>query len=456
MAILLALYVRIEDDRAAYQIVPCCPFRINSYLCAGKHSIELTRRTKKNANNLNSKIMKVKYLLLSLMGAMALSASAQTTAPENQLPARKTAFDRSGGHWFITLQGGVSAQFIAGNEAQDIVKRLHVMPTLSIGKWHNPYFATRLQLMAGPTPTYYKNAANDIVTNNTAMAGAFFDFMFDVVNYYSKYNAKRVFHLVPFAGVGYNFKYYNEFKDFSSFFSMSEPYRHSVAANVGAQMAFRLGKRVDFVLEAQAIYNNLNIVKKDFDYADASATYMPAGVNAAYNGLLGVVTAGLNFNLGKVEWETITPMDMDLINDLNGQINSLRAENAELAKRPVSCPECPEVVAPETKVVAGLSEKAITFKFDSDKLTPNQEIVLYEIAKFVKESNQPITVIGFADVTGNANYNLALSERRAKAVANILTTKYDVPSDMINVEWQGETEQFDTRAWNRVVIVRSK
>lgn len=456
MAILLALYVRIEDDRAAYQIVPCCPFRINSYLCAGKHSIELTRRTKKNANNLNSKIMKVKYLLLSLMGAMALSASAQTTAPENQLPARKTAFDRSGGHWFITLQGGVSAQFIAGNEAQDIVKRLHVMPTLSIGKWHNPYFATRLQLMAGPTPTYYKNAANDIVTNNTAMAGAFFDFMFDVVNYYSKYNAKRVFHLVPFAGVGYNFKYYNEFKDFSSFFSMSEPYRHSVAANVGAQMAFRLGKRVDFVLEAQAIYNNLNIVKKDFDYADASATYMPAGVNAAYNGLLGVVTAGLNFNLGKVEWETITPMDMDLINDLNGQINSLRAENAELAKRPVSCPECPEVVAPETKVVAGLSEKAITFKFDSDKLTPNQEIVLYEIAKFVKESNQPITVIGFADVTGNANYNLALSERRAKAVANILTTQYDVPSDMINVEWQGETEQFDTRAWNRVVIVRSK
>ena len=456
MAILLALYVRIEDDRAAYQIVPCCPFRINSYLCAGKHSIELTRRTKKNANNLNSKIMKVKYLLLSLMGAMALSASAQTTAPENQLPARKTAFDRSGGHWFITLQGGVSAQFVAGNEAQDIVKRLHVMPTLSIGKWHNPYFATRLQLMAGPTPTYYKNAANDIVTNNTAMAGAFFDFMFDVVNYYSKYNAKRVFHLVPFAGVGYNFKYYNDFKDFSSFFSMSEPYRHSVAANVGAQMAFRLGKRVDFVLEAQAIYNNLNIVKKDFDYADASATYMPSGVKAAYNGLLGVVTAGLNFNLGKVEWETITPMDMDLINDLNGQINSLRAENAELAKRPVSCPECPEVVAPETKVVAGLSEKAITFKFDSDKLTPNQEIVLYEIAKFVKESNQPITVIGFADVTGNANYNLALSERRAKAVANILTTQYDVPSDMINVEWQGETEQFDTRAWNRVVIVRSK
>ena len=416
----------------------------------------MTRRTKKNANNLNSKIMKVKYLLLSLMGAMALSVSAQTTAPENQLPARKTAFDRSGGHWFITLQGGVSAQFIAGNEAQDIVKRLHVMPTLSIGKWHNPYFATRLQLMAGPTPTYYKNAAGDIVTNNTAMAGAFFDFMFDVVNYYSKYNAKRVFHLVPFAGVGYNFKYYNDFKDFSSFFSMSEPYRHSVAANVGAQMAFRLGKRVDFVLEAQAIYNNLNIVKKDFDYADASATYMPAGVNAAYNGLLGVVTAGLNFNLGKVEWETITPMDMDLINDLNGQINSLRAENAELAKRPVSCPECPEVVAPETKVVAGLSEKAITFKFDSDKLTPNQEIVLYEIAKFVKESNQPITVIGFADVTGNANYNLALSERRAKAVANILTTQYDVPSDMINVEWQGETEQFDTRAWNRVVIVRSK
>ncbi len=405
--------------------------------------------------------MKVKYLLLSLMGAMALSASAQTTAPEdqNQLPARKTAFDRSAGHWFITLQGGVSAQFLEGNQAQDFVKRLHVMPTLSIGKWHNPYFATRLQLMAGPTPTYYKTAANDVVTLNTAMAGAHFDFMFDVVNYYSKYNAKRVFHLIPFAGVGYNFKYYNDFKDFGSYFSTSQPYRHSLAANIGAQMSFRLGKRVDFVLEAQAVYNNLNIVKKDFDYKDASAAYMPKGANPdgyPYNGLLGVVTAGLNFNLGKVEWEVITPMDMDLINDLNGQINSLRAENAELAKRPVSCPECPEVVAPETKVVAGLSEKALTFKFDSDKLTPNQEIVLYEIAKFVKDNDQAISVIGYADVTGNADYNLALSERRAKAVAEILMAEYGVPSDKINVEWQGETEQFDTRAWNRVVIVRSK
>ena len=36
-------------------------------------------------------------------------------------------------------------------------------------------------------------------------------------------------------------------------------------------------------------------------------------------------------------------MDYNLINDLNSQINRLRAENEQLRQRPESCPECPEV-----------------------------------------------------------------------------------------------------------------
>lgn len=150
-------------------------------------------------------------------------------------------------------------------------------------------------------------------------------------------------------------------------------------------------------------------------------------------------------------------MDYELINDLNRQINSLKAENAELSKRPVSCPECPEV-APAEEIVtsATISDKAILFKFDSDVIAPNQELQLSEIARLVKENNIAVLVIGYADTTGNTEYNMGLSERRAKAVADALVNTYGVDSNLVTTEWQGETEQFTPKAWNRVVIVRSK
>lgn len=79
-----------------------------------------------------------------------------------------------------------------------------------------------------------------------------------------------------------------------------------------------------------------------------------------------------------------------------------------------------------------------------------------EIARLVKENNIAVLVIGYADTTGNTEYNMGLSERRAKAVADALVNTYGVDSNLVTTEWQGETEQFTPKAWNRVVIVRSK
>ena len=150
-------------------------------------------------------------------------------------------------------------------------------------------------------------------------------------------------------------------------------------------------------------------------------------------------------------------MDYELINDLNRQINSLKAENAELSKRPVSCPECPEV-APAKEVVAStvISDKAVIFAFDSDVIAPNQEIQMSEIARLIKENNTPVLVIGYADTTGSSEYNMGLSERRAKAVADALVNTYGVDSSLVTTEWQGATDQFSPKGLNRVVIVRSK
>lgn len=387
--------------------------------------------------------MKVKFFLTSLLlGVTTLTLSAQeTAAPQaGTKPVYKTTFERgtAADHWFLTLQGGVGTQFLCCNDAKPFMDRLQMSYSLSLGKYHTPSFATRLNLVGAQAHTYYK-MGDELKNYETSFVGAHYDFMFDIVNHFSRYNAKRVFHIIPFAGVGYNMKFNKAFEDL----------HHTAAIDAGLQLQFRLGRRADLVIEGKAIYNNFNF---DYSRCPKAKAWNPY----AYNGLYGALTAGLNFRMGGVEWTEVVPMDYNLINDLNSQISSLRAENAELSKRPVSCPECPEVKA-QTTTTAVMSDKTILFKFDSSRIDKNQMITLYNVSEYVKAHNTPILVIGYTDTTGNAQYNLGLSERRAKAVTKALINDFGVSADMITTQWEGATDKlFDTKAWNRVVIIRSK
>ena len=166
------------------------------------------------------------------------------------------------------------------------------------------------------------------------------------------------------------------------------------------------------------------------------------------------LSAGLTFKLGKTDFEVLEPMDYALLNDLNGQINKLRAENDELSKRPVSCPECAPAV---TEVVNNYVDNVVYFRLNSSKIDKNQQINIFNTAQFVKENNAPIKVIGYADKkTGTSSYNMGLSEKRARAVAKELIEKYGVSSDQITIEWKGSDEQpYGENNWNRVVIMRA-
>ena len=163
--------------------------------------------------------------------------------------------------------------------------------------------------------------------------------------------------------------------------------------------------------------------------------------------------AGFNFKLGRTNFEVLEPMDYDLLNDLNSQINALRAQNDELSKRPVSCPECPKV---EPKVEQRESLKnAVFFRLNSSVIDANQEGNIFNTSEYAKEYNLPIKVIGFADKnTGTSDYNYGLSERRAKAVAKRLTEKYGIPTERISIEWKGDAQQpYEINNWNRLVIM---
>ena len=219
--------------------------------------------------------------------------------------------------------------------------------------------------------------------------------------------------------------------------SYDRPRTESPTLNAGILTAFRLSKRVDLNVEIQG-----SLLNEQFNRVE---------MNHLTDGIV-QLSAGLTFKLGKTDFEVLEPMDYALLNDLNGQINSLRAANDELSKRPVSCPECQETV---TEVVNNYVDNVVYFRINSAKIDKNQQINIYNTAEFMKNNNAPIKVVGYADKkTGTSDYNMGLSEKRARAVAKELIDKYGISSSPITIEWRGSDEQpYGENSWNRVVIM---
>ena len=400
--------------------------------------------------------MKAKVLMLALMGSFALSlgAQAQQEVATPNKSGHKTVFNRDRGcdHWYLEIQGGVGMlPFGEANNKASLTDRIYPIVQLGLGQWHEPWFATRVQLGGWNMKGFVMDAAGTNQAYNNLFAVAHYDFMFDVVNYFAKYNAKRVFHLVPYVGLGAGYKHHTTTGGaFGDVFDATKRVAGATTndfggvVDAGGIFKFRLGRRVYLNLEAQMLATKTNMMGTSWKKQGAD--------------LMAFATAGLGFNLGKPEWDVLTPMDWALVNDLNGQINNLRAENAELAKRPASCPECPEVEPSQTTEVKTVVSNVVYFRIASAKIDQNQYINIYNTARYALENNSKIYIVGYADeATGNPNINMTLSERRAKAVAKALAEKYGVSEDMIEVDFKGDTVQpYETNEWNRVVIMTAE
>lgn len=377
--------------------------------------------------------MKTKVFLLALLSGFVFSVSAQEFKPQvgfSNEAGYKTNFkkNKAGDNWFISIAGGASVLFGDQNSEADFKNRLNFAPQFSFGKWFNPYLALRIQLNGGVLHGFVGNDAQ-LMQHNKYMA-AHADLLWDVTNFWAPYNEKKVFRLIPWVGLGYA-------QRFKTTESAEYARTESPTVNFGILTAFRLSKRVDLNVELQG-----SLLNEQFNRV--SMYHLTDGI--------GQLTAGLTFKLGKTDFEVLEPMDYALLNDLNGQINKLRAENDELSKRPVSCPECQEPVA---NVVNNYSENVVYFRLNSSKIDKNQQINIYNTAQFMKENNVPIKVIGYADKkTGTGSYNMQLSEKRAKAVAKELIDKYGISSDQITIEWKGsDVQPYSENNWNRVVIM---
>ncbi len=102
-------------------------------------------------------------------------------------------------------------------------------------------------------------------------------------------------------------------------------------------------------------------------------------------------------------------------------------------------PPPPEPPAPPPPPAYMAREFIVYFPFDQSILTPEAQSVVSEAAQYANAGNATqIVVVGHADTSGSAKYNVGLSQRRSKAVADALVG-LGVNSATLSVDWKGES-----------------
>ena len=393
--------------------------------------------------------MKTRIFLLSLLMGFSVHTFAQDSQDyDSQLSGRKTNFKRDGfnSHWFINLSaGGQIYNIEQKHDDLELLDRVSLIPAISVGKWVSPYWGFRLKGQGLTVNSYATLRDGTSFKTPNDYFNVHLDAMWNWANYFGKYSPSKLFNFTPYGGLGWAHRF--ELADDAVIPNsrwVKDDFRRksdAISYNAGLQFGFRLSSRVNLDFDLGATW-----VGDFFDRTERWAD----GENDNIVHAMG----GFTFKLGKTAFEVIEPMDYALIDGLNGKINALRRENDELSKRPVSCPECPQIV-PVVKNEIKYVPNVVFFRLNSSKVDDNQQVSIFNTATFMKETGERINVIGYADKgTGTNSYNLTISEKRARAVAKELTTKYNIPSEKISIEWKGSNEQpYPQNNWNRVVIM---
>jgi outer membrane protein OmpA-like peptidoglycan-associated protein len=353
---------------------------------------------------------------------------------------------KTGDNWFVHLGVGAQTFFGDNDDKAAFGKRITVMPTVSAGKWFSPYWGVRLKRQGGSLHGFENEGT---FMQHDKYYNLHLDALWNLSNEIGGYSPTRVFNFTPYVGLGFAHRYQlgddAVIPQTTGVQSNYRDYANAISVNGGIQFGFQLNKRLSL----------------DFDLGAAVVPdYFDRIVNHAENEAIISATGGLTFKLGKTDFDVIEPMDRKLIDELNSQINTLHSENTELAaerdRRPINCPACPPA-APDVSPLSSFNyiPNIVFFRINSSNVDDNQQISIYNTAEFTKDTGGKIRVVGYADKgTGSDKYNMRLSEKRAKAVASELVTKYKIPSQNIIVEWKGAYEQpYKENNWNRVVIM---
>lgn len=94
----------------------------------------------------------------------------------------------------------------------------------------------------------------------------------------------------------------------------------------------------------------------------------------------------------------------------------------------------------------------IQFDFDKYLIQNPDTLQRYRIL-LTRSGIRKIQVVGFTDDAGSDAYNLDLSQKRAREIASLLSSKFDIPPDIIDAEGKGISRKYADKSRDRRVEI---
>ena len=398
---------------------------------------------------MNKQLIQMAACGVALMSAVSLKAQGTVTTVVGETAVTPVKVAECKNHyyssswrdnWFIQLGAGIRSPFV---ENYSDSRRVTAIYSLGVGRWMSPYTGFRFSAYYGAMHW------NSGTTARARTANANVDFMWDMFNSIGGYNPGRVFSMVPYIGLGGTYVYRYRPEGFGNIDGDHGHRRHSqwmFPVSAGLQLRVRLCDYADFFAEGRAMVYGDNFNNVAYDKS------MDIDISAI-GGFTFYFTGSGFVNSNSCDYISALDMANDRINSLRGE---LAATGAALAAAEAQLP-CPDVQATVQEVVVDgpVVFPTVRFRLNSAYVSSQEMVNVYNVAEYLKANpGTQIVVRGYADRdTGSSAYNKKLSERRARAVADILTGDYGIEADRLVLEAAGSDEQpYQTNSWNRIVI----
>ena len=382
-----------------------------------------------------------KYFLLLLVAGMTITATAQETTTE--IPTKKNRVVTNGfwDNWFIDF----GYDYLSAYSSQEHGRGVSGNPfsnkrgahgfDVSLGKWATPAFGMRAKFQAAWAKQVNQDDADQNPLYNQLSLS--FQPMINLHNLFAGYKP-RVWNIIAYGTAGWlrNLDYES----------------NSFLLGVGVLNQFNVTKRFHINVD---IYANAGDPDMDGIGRYGAGTSTPLFQSRDW--LIGW-SVGCGFNLGKVGWDNAP--DVDAIMAMNkAQVDALNASLADSQAENDRLQNLLKNQKPVTNVIAApaTTRASVFFNINKSKIASKKDLVnVKEIAEYAIANNRTIVVTGYADSnTGSAEYNQALSQRRADAVAAELV-KMGVSSDKIETAAKGGVNDLDPFSYNRRATVSLK
>ena len=379
-----------------------------------------------------------KFLMVLAFAGVSVAGMAQSENPELKYSVATNSF---WSNWYIQANVAFEAFYSDQEKGLGFAKspfkgfRNNLSPSIAIGKWFTPGLGLRTKA----TGIWGRSVSSENKSDN---AMKFMNIqeqaMFNLSNLLCGYSETRVWNFIPYAGVGL----IRNFDDNVN----------GHAASLGILNTFKLNNK-------WAVNLDLNFNISDDDIEGANATHANYGTCPAKTDRYFAAEIGLTYNLGKSTWNKVP--DVDAINALhqsqldalNAQLADANAENDRLNNL-LKNHKCPEAKTITIKEVAA-APVSVFFNLNKSKIASRKDLQnvqgLVDMAK-----DKKFVVTGYADSkTGSADYNQALSQKRAETVADELV-KMGVNRSNIEIVAKGGVADLTPISYNRRATVEIK